>query len=146
MDRSCNEVYCRGRSDLLRARLDDRQACRFRRRIRHRTRCLRFSSHGRVSQLRLPDSQRRLGSITRKDYWFRFPSLSAPDIKGFSVLKPSKGILEAYEHMTRPLIQRIQQNHHQSRTLAALRDTLLPKLLSGALRVSKLPRDLNHVT
>ena len=67
-----------------------------------------------------------------------FPSLSAPDIRGFSVLKPSKEILEAYERTTRPLIQRIQQNHHQSRTLATLRDTLLPKLLSGELRVAGL--------
>jgi type I restriction enzyme S subunit len=67
-----------------------------------------------------------------------FPSLSAPDIKGFSVLKPSKGILEAYEHTTKPLIQRIQQNHLQSRTLATLRDTLLPKLLSGELSVSSV--------
>ncbi|MCS6247098.1 MAG: hypothetical protein H2173_06340 [Opitutus sp.] len=65
-----------------------------------------------------------------------FPSLSAPDIKGFSVLKPSKGILEAYERTTTSLIQRIQQNHHQSRTLATLRDTLLPKLLSGELSVA----------
>ena len=64
-----------------------------------------------------------------------FPSLSAPDIKGFSVLKPSMAILEAYERATNPLIQRIQQNHHQSRTLATLRDTLLPKLLSGEVRI-----------
>jgi type I restriction enzyme S subunit len=64
-----------------------------------------------------------------------FPSLSSPDIKGFSVLKPSKGVLDAYERTTKPLIQRIQQNHHQSRTLATLRDTLLPKLLSGEVSV-----------
>jgi type I restriction enzyme S subunit len=68
-----------------------------------------------------------------------FPSLSAPDIKGFSVLKPNKDVLEAYERTTNPLIQRVQQNHHQSRTLAILRDTLLPKLLSGELDVSELP-------
>lgn len=62
-----------------------------------------------------------------------FPSLSAPDIKGFSVLKPSMGVLDAYERTTNPLIQRIQQNHHQTRTLVTLRDTLLPKLLSGGI-------------
>jgi type I restriction enzyme S subunit len=67
-----------------------------------------------------------------------FPSLSAPDIKGFPVLKPSNRVLEAYERTTRPLIQRVQQNHHQSRTLAILRDTLLPKLLSGELDVSRI--------
>ena len=65
-----------------------------------------------------------------------FPSLSAPDIKGFPVIKPSKALLEAFEHATKPVIQRIQQNHHQSRTLANLRDTLLPKLLSGEIGVN----------
>jgi type I restriction enzyme S subunit len=68
-----------------------------------------------------------------------FPSLSAPDIKSFPVLKPSKGVLEAYEQTAKPLIERIQQNQHQSRTLAALRDTLLPKLLSGELPAPPLP-------
>jgi len=65
-----------------------------------------------------------------------FPSLSAPDIKGFPVLKPSKDILLAYERISKPMLGRIQENHRQSRTLATLRDTLLPKLLSGELSVS----------
>jgi type I restriction enzyme S subunit len=67
-----------------------------------------------------------------------FPSLSSPDIKGLSVLKPSKSILEAYERMTIPIVQQIQKNHYQSRTLNTLRETLLPKLLSGELSVGKL--------
>jgi len=32
----------------------------------------------------------------------------------------------------------IEDNNHQSRTLATMRDTLLPKLLSGKLAVSAL--------
>jgi type I restriction enzyme S subunit len=64
-----------------------------------------------------------------------FPSLSSPDIKGFSVLKPSQNVMEAFERTTKTLIRRVQQNHTQSRTLATLRDTLLPKLLSGEIRV-----------
>lgn len=62
-----------------------------------------------------------------------FPSLSAPDIKGFSVIKPKRDILEAFERATSPLIERIELNQHQSHTLSTLRDTLLPKLLSGEL-------------
>jgi type I restriction enzyme S subunit len=64
-----------------------------------------------------------------------FPSLSAPDIKGFSVLKPNGDVQQLYERTTKPMLQSIQQNHRQSRTLATLRDTLLPKLLSGELAV-----------
>ena len=37
------------------------------------------------------------------------------------------------------LLDRIHSNLHQSRTLATLRDTLLPKLLSGELNVTKQP-------
>jgi type I restriction enzyme S subunit len=33
------------------------------------------------------------------------------------------------------LLLRQKKNDHQSRTLATLRDTLLPKLLSGEIRV-----------
>jgi type I restriction enzyme S subunit len=64
-----------------------------------------------------------------------FPSLSAPDIKGFPILIPERRVLEAFECMASPLTQRIQQNHHQTRILATLRDTLLPKLLSGEIGI-----------
>ena len=63
-----------------------------------------------------------------------FPSLSAPDIKGFSVLMPSKGVLEAFNRIANPLILSIKENQNESRDLAALRDTLLPKLLSGEVK------------
>ena len=69
-----------------------------------------------------------------------FPSLSAPDIKGFSVLKPNGDVQQLYERTTKPLVQSIQQNHRQSRTLATLRDTLLPKLLSGEVSVGDARR------
>jgi type I restriction enzyme S subunit len=44
--------------------------------------------------------------------------------------------------MVRPLFERWISNLNQSRTLATLRDTLLPKLLSGELSVG----ELNHIT
>jgi type I restriction enzyme, S subunit len=69
-----------------------------------------------------------------------FPSLSAPDIKGFSVLKPNGDVQQLYERTTKPLVQSIQQNHRQSRTLATLRDTLLPKLMSGEVSVGDARR------
>jgi type I restriction enzyme S subunit len=62
-----------------------------------------------------------------------FPSLSAPDIKGFVVLKPDDDLISAYENKTQPLIEQIELNQRESRTLATLRDTLLPRLLSGEL-------------
>ena len=39
-----------------------------------------------------------------------------------------------FDEHVRPLFERIVKNQQESRTLAALRDTLLPKLISGELR------------
>jgi type I restriction enzyme S subunit len=65
-----------------------------------------------------------------------FPSLSAPDIKGFPVVLPPLDVVAAFSEKAEPLTKRIQANVRESRTLAALRDALLPKLLSGELRVT----------
>jgi type I restriction enzyme S subunit len=52
---------------------------------------------------------------------------------GKSVLVPPVEILEKFAAFVRPLYERLYSC--ESRTLATLRDTLLPKLLSGELRV-----------
>jgi type I restriction enzyme S subunit len=52
------------------------------------------------------------------------------------VLKPSAAVLAAFDKLTAPWFERIDANRTQSRTLATLRDTLLPKLLSGELSVA----------
>jgi len=44
----------------------------------------------------------------------------------------------------RPGVDRIIAATHESRTLVALRDTLLPKLISGALRVTDAERFLEE--
>ena len=54
------------------------------------------------------------------------------------VLAPPRPLLEAMTRIMAPMIEQIVANRVQSRTLATLRDTLLPKLLSGELSVSAL--------
>jgi type I restriction enzyme S subunit len=41
----------------------------------------------------------------------------------------------AFERVGAPIDQRIENNDYESSTLLALRDALLPKLISGELRV-----------
>ncbi len=48
---------------------------------------------------------------------------------------PSVSVLENHLEKVLPLRQRIVANVKESRTLVALRDALLPKLLSGELRI-----------
>lgn len=50
------------------------------------------------------------------------------------VLPPSE-VVDDFTRLVRPLYQCIDSNESQSQSLAAIRDTLMPKLLSGEIRV-----------
>jgi type I restriction enzyme S subunit len=58
---------------------------------------------------------------------------------------PPRSILEVFDRLVRPYFDRRYQNELESRTLAALRDTLLPKLISGELRVKDAERFIGRV-
>jgi len=62
--------------------------------------------------------------------------LGKNDIDRFKVVVPDQKTLDAYNRAAEPLFKRIVLNKQESRTLAALRAALLPKLLSGELRVA----------
>ena len=48
---------------------------------------------------------------------------------------PPADVLGAYEEQASPMDDLIESNHSESQTLAQLRDLLLPKLLSGEIRI-----------
>ncbi|UCV12300.1 restriction endonuclease subunit S [Dechloromonas denitrificans] len=48
---------------------------------------------------------------------------------------PPPSVLESFEAATRPVFERIGHNRQQAQNLASLRDTLLPRLISGQLRL-----------
>ena len=50
-------------------------------------------------------------------------------------LVPPSPLLAAFDHQIRPLFDRIQKGKMESSSLAQIRDTLLPKLISGELRL-----------
>ena len=65
-----------------------------------------------------------------------FPSLSAPTIKGFGIVSPPLVFIRAYcEHSAR-LLEAANSGARESAKLATLRDYLLPRLLSGRVRVA----------
>jgi type I restriction enzyme S subunit len=72
----------------------------------------------------------------------KMPRTNWSDISSFKVPLPPKSIAAAYTKIIQPMLDRIHANIHQSRTLATLRDTLLPKLLSGELSVRNLERSV----
>lgn len=53
----------------------------------------------------------------------------------YLVVKPSEEVAEYFGMISAPIMQKIKKNDEETRTLASLRDTLLPKLISGELRI-----------
>jgi type I restriction enzyme S subunit len=63
------------------------------------------------------------------------PGLSRSIAYLCNLLVPPTPLMRAFEDQSLPLRGLLQTNEGQSRTLAALRDALLPKLLSGEIRI-----------
>jgi type I restriction enzyme S subunit len=61
--------------------------------------------------------------------------VTVADLKRLLVVAPSDGALGAFDAVVGPVHRKWFQNTLESATLAALRDTLLPKLMSGELRI-----------
>jgi type I restriction enzyme S subunit len=64
-----------------------------------------------------------------------FLEISKTNFRPISVVTPSADIMQRFDELAKPLYERIVECARESRTLAALRDALLPKLISGELRV-----------
>ena len=62
-------------------------------------------------------------------------SLTTKLLGGIKTVLPPFELVTKFDEVVGPMVAQISANLRESRTLAALRDTLLPKLLSGELRV-----------
>ena len=62
-------------------------------------------------------------------------------LKQMSVMLPAFSVVDAHNKMVNPFIEKYLKNQKGNETLAQLRDTLLPKLMSGEIRV----REAQHL-
>jgi type I restriction enzyme S subunit len=69
-----------------------------------------------------------------------FGSISKKDFHNLACVTPPELIVGAFDQLCEPLDHAIERNELESHTLATLRDTLLPKLISGELRVGAAER------
>jgi len=69
-----------------------------------------------------------------------FDTITTSTFATSKVVLPPEPVMRSFERIVDPLFRRIRLAVMESRTLAALRDTLLPKLLSGELRVRDAER------
>ncbi len=70
----------------------------------------------------------------------------AAALSQFVLPAPPKPIAESFGKFVRPLAKRMNETETESRILTALRDTLLPKLISGEIRLQNAERQVEGVT
>lgn len=63
------------------------------------------------------------------------PDITNEGIRRITILKPDSQTLTKFNKIIRPMFYKYQHNEIQIHTLENLRDTLLPKLMSGEVRV-----------
>jgi type I restriction enzyme S subunit len=85
--------------------------------------------------LTLPEVSDHLGQMADGG---AYPTVRPEVIGAMQVSLPKNPkVLEAFHRTCAPLFEQAEANRTQSRTLATLRDTLLPRLLSGELKVAR---------
>ena len=66
-----------------------------------------------------------------------FKEASGALMKSLDLVIPSEDILEKFENIMSPIFESQENFEAENETLATLRDTLLPKLMSGELKISE---------
>ncbi|MDK0786906.1 restriction endonuclease subunit S [Clostridium perfringens] len=74
-------------------------------------------------------------SIENRASGSTFKEISGSELKKIEVIIPAKGILQKYYKFTENIFWEIENIESENERLEKLRDTLLPKLMSGEIRV-----------
>ena len=68
----------------------------------------------------------------------KMPRGDKSQIMNYEVNIPSEKMLQKFEDIASPILQQIKANQQENRHLAAVRDELLPKLMSGELDIAEI--------
>jgi len=93
-----------------------------------------FSTRRLVAQLK----QRAHGSV--------FDTITQETFSGVKLCFPVAEVVFEFDKLLNPLMMRIRQNLEQSDTLTKLRDSLLPRLISGQLRLPDAEAEIEALT
>ena len=69
-----------------------------------------------------------------------FGNMNKSTFSSLQVLNPERAIIQAFDQLVLPMHASILANEEQNQILSQVRDTLLPKLLSGELKVREVNR------
>ena len=63
----------------------------------------------------------------------------------YEICLPGEQVTQAFQNLAQPLVEGVNANIHESRTLARTRDLLLPKLMSGEIGLRKAEKAMEAV-
>ncbi len=86
----------------------------------------------------LPWCRESMDAIVGNANGSTFQEISKSNFRPISVVVPSGPVLASFTQSADSLYRQMAENERESRSLAQLRDTLLPKLISGELRVPSI--------
>jgi len=82
--------------------------------------------------------QQNMEAIKSRANGSTFMEISKKAFRPIPALVPSSTVIDAFLAVASPLFSRLVSNEQQAQTLTTLRDTLLPRLISGQLRLPEV--------
>jgi type I restriction enzyme S subunit len=76
--------------------------------------------------------------LKQQSYGTIFDTITTKTFQNALCAQPSVDVIQKFEGKVTPMMDAILNNQKESRTLASLRDSLLPRLMQGEVRVSAL--------
>jgi type I restriction enzyme S subunit len=83
-------------------------------------------------------TQINMGIIEGRANGTTFMEISKKNFRAIPVLVPSQQVLEAFNEQAESIHQQVANNFYKNKTLTSIRNALLPKLLSGNIRVKNI--------
>ena len=62
-------------------------------------------------------------------------AINSKTIKSIPILLPGNATIQQFQHIVKPIFNKILNNQNQTTSLSKFRDSLLPKLMNGEVRV-----------
>ena len=95
--------------------------------------------------LALISSDEFVANMNQASTGTRMPRTSWDTMSHYRHCRPTKAAVRAFQDKTQPFLSRIIANIHKNRALSTICDTLLPKLLSGELRLRDAEKRMEGV-
>ncbi len=90
--------------------------------------------------------RREIDALVNAAHGSVFDTITTSTFARSIVIQPPASILARFEEIGRPLFERIAESTTRVQTLASLRDTLLPRLISGQLRLPEAAKQITDAT